>query len=70
MIGVAPIMPAESKEIDDFTGERAAVFLAHLQPDGRGHRLRDHLAAVSEAAERLSGKIGIGVAGATNQSVG
>src|ERR1700686_4955183 len=54
------IMPKES---DDFAGKQAAVFLAHLQPDGRYHLLRDHLLSVSEAAERMSGKIGIGAAG-------
>jgi CRISPR-associated endonuclease/helicase Cas3 len=64
MIGVDPIMPAKSNEIDDFAGKQAAEFLAHLQPDGRSHLLLDHLVSVSEAAERMSGKIGIGAAGA------
>jgi CRISPR-associated endonuclease/helicase Cas3 len=64
MIGVDPIMPAESKEIADFKEKQAAVFLAHLEPDGRSHLLRDHLLSVSEAAGRMSGKIGIGAAGA------
>src|SRR5216684_5609085 len=41
-----------------------AAFLAHLEDDGRCQLLQEHLLSVSEAAGRLSAKLGIGVAGA------
>jgi CRISPR-associated endonuclease/helicase Cas3 len=51
--------------MDDLTVLQAATFLAHLQDDGRSQSLVDHLLSVSQAAGRMSEKIGIGVAGAT-----
>jgi hypothetical protein len=44
--------------------ERSAVFLAHLEDDGRGQVLSDHLIRASEAARKRSEKIGVGAAGA------
>lgn len=44
---------------------QSTAFLAHLQADGTGQLLRDHLLSVSQAAGRMSEKIGIGAAGAT-----
>jgi CRISPR-associated endonuclease/helicase Cas3 len=40
-------------------------FLAHLEKDGRCQLLQEHLLAVSEAAGRLSAKVGIAAAGTT-----
>lgn len=52
-------------EKDDSAVEQPGVFLAHLQGEGRGQLLRDHLLSVSEVARRMSERIGLGAAGAT-----
>jgi CRISPR-associated endonuclease/helicase Cas3 len=50
--------------MNDLTGLQDRCFLAHLEDDGRRQLLRDHLLAVSQAAGRMSEKVGIGAAGA------
>jgi len=50
--------------MDDLTVDATAVFLAHLESDGKGQLLREHLLSVSEAAGRLSERFGLGAAGA------
>ncbi|MGA8578480.1 MAG: CRISPR-associated helicase Cas3' [Bryobacteraceae bacterium] len=47
-----------------FTLAQDRDFLAHLEDDGRRQLLRDHLLSVSQAAGRMSEKVGIGAAGA------
>jgi len=49
--------------MDDLEVPQDAVFLAHLDDAGSGQLLRDHLLAVSQAAGRMSGKIGLPLAG-------
>jgi hypothetical protein len=51
--------------MDDLTVVQATAFLAHLQDDGRGQPLLDHLLCVSRTAGRMSEKVGLGAAGAT-----
>jgi CRISPR-associated endonuclease/helicase Cas3 len=50
--------------MDDSSSCVSAIFLAHLEPDGRSQTLRDHLFGVSKEARRISGKVGLGAAGA------
>jgi CRISPR-associated endonuclease/helicase Cas3 len=51
-------------KMDDLTMTSATAFLAHLEDDGRGQLLRDHLLSVSQDAGRMSEKIGLRAAGA------
>lgn len=50
--------------MDDLAEVQVTAFLAHLEDDGRSQLLLDHLLSVSQAAGRMSEKIGIGAAGA------